>query len=385
MSNDPFEGSDLMSAIPTETTSEQGETSDDMYLDSKSNVDKTANDGVGSAKTTGKDIESSDMTKKGVGAVETAGTDITGVSIKGSKQDSQPVSIKGPNYSTSFCRPRPTESKMGKKVSSWLLKVNGYLDIGGVSWGPHITVFTTFGICTIIGLLIFYLMKRELFISFFTGGVSMLWYGFIFFMIITTLVLFSHYLYWVAYFFELTVHLFHLTCNPLLDQKVSSLCCLFSDYVNWIIYYPSMICFLFAFLFILFIDIVILLPIFMFFGCMIGTLYSMLDKQKIPKGEDAVEVANEFINKSNVVEKGRMNVKNIQENLKKLGNLGSKLPGFKLPGFKLPGSNVPGYIKKMTNLAGAVVPAIAPGAPAATIASVPPAALAAAAAPAATL
>jgi hypothetical protein len=298
-----------MSAIPSDSP-ETGESSDDMYLDSKSNVDESAYDGVGSAKTTGKDIVSSDTTQKGLGAVETAGTDITGVSIKGSKQDSQPVSIQGPDYSTSFCRPRPTESTMGKKVSSWILKVNGYLDIGGVSWGPSITVFTTLGTCAIIALLFFYFKEPELFKSFMSGGTRMLWYGFIFFMIITMLALFSHYLYWVAYFFELTVHLFNLTWNPLLDQKVASLCCLFSDYINWLIYYPSMIYFLFCFLFILFIDLVILLPIFIFFGCIIGFLFSMFGQSKTTTDvviEGVKKVASENV-KSPLVQSGLKNM-----------------------------------------------------------------------------
>lgn len=366
MSNDPFDGSDLMSAIPTGTSGSGSGTSDDMYLDSKSNADKSANDGVGSAKTTGKDVASSDTTKKGVGDVETAGTDITGVSIKGSNQDSQPVSIKGPDYSTSFCRPRPTESPMGKKVSSWILKVNGYLDIGGVSWGPHITVFTTLGTCMIIGLLLFYVIDRDLFTSFFSGGVNMLWYGFIFFMIITTLVLFSHYLYWVAYFFELTVHLFHLTWNPLLDQKVASLCCLFSDYINWIIYYPSMICFLFAFLFILFVDLVILLPIFIFFGCMIGSLFSMLNKGKPPSDmiKEIENLATQHINTSNVVQTGINNVINIKKNFKKLNP------------FRSGGSE---SINTLTKVAGALAPAFAPGPPSAVLATRVPAVVAASA------
>lgn len=366
MSNDPFDGSDLMSAIPTGTSgTESGSGSGENDMDLDSNADKSANDGIGSAKTTGKDVASSDTTKKGVGAVETAGTDITGVSIKGSK-DSQPVSIKGPDYSTSFCRPRPTESPMGKKVSSWILKVNGYLDIGGVSWGPHLAVFTTFGTCAIIALLLFYWKEPELFKNLMGGYARMLWYGLIFLMIITMLVLFSHYLYWVAYFFELTVHFFNLTKNPLLDQTVASLCCLFSDYINWIIYYPSMIFFLFVFLCILFVDIFLLLPIFIFFGCIIGSLFSMFGKGKPPKVmiEEIKKLATDHINTSNVVKHGIDNVINMKKNLKNL-NL-----------FRSGGSE---SINTLTKVAGELAPAFAPGPPGAVLATRVPAVLAASA------
>jgi hypothetical protein len=213
---------------------------------------------------------------------------------------------------------------MGSSVSSWILKVNRSLDIGGVSWGPHITVFTTLGTCTIIALLLFYLIDRELFTSLLGGGVNMLWYGFIFFLIISVLVLFSHYLYWVAYFFELTIHLFNLTWNPLLNDTVSSWCCFFSDYLNWLIYYPSVIYFLICFCILLFVDIVILLPIFVFFGCMIGFLFSLFGQSK--ENTDGVKVhVMDALKKDNtgLFQKGLGNITSVAS---KFGQFSKYLP-----------------------------------------------------------
>jgi len=334
MSND-LDESDLMSGTNLDSITGSGITSgigsgigsdNDMNLDGNSNnTTDQMKDQSGNAET-GQDIETSDTTQKGVGSVESAGTDLTGVSINRQNQntDSTPVSIQGPDYSTSFCRPRETESTMGSSVSSWILQVNRSLDIGGVSWSPNFIALASLSGCFLLVVLVFFIKEPDLIKPFMGGGLRLLWYGFIFFLIISVLVLFSHYLYWVAYFFELTIHLFNLTWNPLLNDTVSSWCCFFSDYLNWLIYYPSVIYFLICFCILLFVDIVILLPIFVFFGCMIGFLFSLFGESK--ENTDGVKVqVMDALKKDNtgLFQKGLGNITSVAS---KFGQFSKYLP-----------------------------------------------------------
>jgi len=270
---------------------------------------------------------------------ETAGTDLTGVSIH-KDTSSESVNFSGPDYSTSFCRPRQIEYAMGTTVSSWILKIARTFDIGGVSWYPHIIAVGSFGTILLIVFLWSYMMYSDLIIPFLTGGMRLLWYGFIFFLIISVLILLIHFLYYIAYFFEITVHYFNLTVNPLLDERVSSACCFFSDYVNGMIYYPSMVYFLVWFVVLVVFDVFVLLPMFLFSGFLIGYLFSLLGKRA-----DVSEVKGQFsdiMNNSQLNNTLKNSANQIQGSFNKLkGVLNTSVPTNLLPSVPLPSTPLP--------------------------------------------
>lgn len=308
--NELFNLDSSITADPTSDPTSQDPTSEDTT----------------SAPTDTEDLTLNPQMVDATGAIENVGTDVTGVSIQ-KDTSSESVNLSGPDYSTSFCRPRETESAMGTTVSSWILKIARTFDIGGVSWYPHLIAVSSIGGVMFIVFLWYFIQNPDLIKPLMTGSLKLLWYGFIFFMILSVLILYIHFLYYIAYFFELTVHYFNLTCNPLLNERVSSLCCYFSDYVNWLIYYPSMIYFLICFAVLVVIDVFVLLPILAFFGFMVGFLFSLLGH----RAENAPQVKDQI---SDVMNHPKVNglladgAKNIQGSVNKLkGIFHTSIPG----------------------------------------------------------
>jgi hypothetical protein len=192
-----------------------------------------------------------------------------------------PVSLPTPDYSTSFCRARTTEPTIGSFVN----RLFGSMDTGGVPGFAFFACFACIGLIALLVILWYSVKYSDLVKPFMSGGLKLLWYLFIYFLIISVLVLFIQFLYYFAYWFEITIHYFNLFINPLLNDRVSSLCCLFSDYVNWLIYYPAMIFYFFCLVMVVLFDVLILIPVLVFFGFLIGFLFSLLgDRETTAKG-----------------------------------------------------------------------------------------------------
>jgi hypothetical protein len=192
-----------------------------------------------------------------------------------------PVSLPTPDYSTSFCRARTSEPTIGSFVN----RLFGSMDTGGVPGFVFFACFAGIGLIALLVILWYSVKYSDLVKPFMSGSLKLLWYLFIYFLIISVLVLFIQFLYYFAYWVEITIHYFNLFINPLLNDRVSSLCCLFSDYVNWLIYYPAMIFYFFCLVMVLLFDFLILIPVLVFFGFLIGFLFSLLgDRDTSAKG-----------------------------------------------------------------------------------------------------
>lgn len=239
-------------------------------------------------------------------------------SFQDSISSSEPVTLTGPDYTTSFCRPRQTESTAGSTISSAILTFARYFDIRDVSWYPYLISLSGVGGLFIFILLWYFIKYPDLVKPFTFGGVKLCWYLFLLFLILSVLVLFIHFLYYIAYFIEVTIHYFNMTLNPLLNEKVSSLCCFFSDYLNWLIFYPAMIYYLIIFILLVLFDVLVLIPILALFGFIVGFLFSLLGERETSAPGLVGQISNVMKDSSvsGMFQKGLQSMKNSTEGVK---------------------------------------------------------------------
>jgi len=192
----------------------------------------------------------------------------------------EPVKLNvGPDYSTSFCRPRPTESTSTILINTTVSGIKNSFQIDGLSWINALILFLSIGGLLFLLVLWYSFKYPDAIGPFLTGIFRLSWCLFIYFIIISVLVLFIQFMYYFAYWIGITIQYFNLFMNPLLNERVSELSCYFSDYVNFLIYYPAMVFYFICLILLVLFDILVMAPVMVFFGFIVGILFSLLGEQ----------------------------------------------------------------------------------------------------------
>jgi len=181
-----------------------------------------------------------------------------------------------PDYSTSFCRPRETTTTSEKIQNSAVSNLKNAFNIEGISWVNALFLFLAMGGVVFLLILWYTFKNPDMIGPFMIGIFRITWRIFIYFLILSVIVLFIQFIYYFSYWVGVTIDYFNLFMNPLLNERVSQLSCYFSDNVNFLIYYPAMAFYLFLLILVVLFDILILLPVMGLFGFFIGILFSLL-------------------------------------------------------------------------------------------------------------
>ncbi len=210
---------------------------------------------------------------------------------------SKPVDLFEPDQE-SLCRPRSDKTTTDKIREHIVSSFTGSYKTDSFSW---ITGLITLACISgfILLVLLYYFVKRPELVFPFTGAfVRIFWYLFIYSVIVFVMISFIRLILIVIYFIKVTIEYFNLMMNPLLNPKVSELTCYFTDYVNMLIYYPAMIFYLICFIGLLLFDSLILLPALAIFGLIIGTLFSLLGKNRTTEGKKPTSTPSGLMGKA---------------------------------------------------------------------------------------
>jgi hypothetical protein len=224
-------------------------------------------------------------------------------------QSLEPVKLdSAPEYPTSFCRAPETKTTAERIQEGAVNTFKNAFKMDGLSWMNALILFLSIGGFILLVVICYSFMNPDIVVPSLKGVLRISWRIFIYFLILSILVLFIQFMYYFAYWIGITINYFNLFMNPLLNERVRQLSCYFSDYVNFLIYYPAMLFYFILLVLVVLFDLLILLPVMGLFGFLVGTLFSLL-------GEDNDTVKDVAKKVTGMVQKGITNAKDSMSSL----------------------------------------------------------------------